>query len=197
MWRQRIFHRFLTMTPSLTKVIGLVDWVWPGPQGSWKRVYRPHLLTAQSSSENEMGSDCTTLAADESRYYLFTVDGKQRVSCQRERMSACCVQEGVSGRGDGSEQERTPLIFVNENVIAQGYINDILCPTVQPFQQHGGIYQHDIARPHTTRIVRKCPSSKQRQPIAWPACWTDRSPTEHLGDVMDRRVRQHPHPPAR
>ena len=92
------------------------------------------------------------LFTHESRY-LFTVDGKQRVSCQRERMSACCVQVGVSWRGDGSEQERTPLIFVNENLTAQGYINDILCPTVQPFQQHGGIYQHDIARPHTTRIV--------------------------------------------
>ena len=100
-------------------------------------------------------------------------------------------------RGRICWQERTPLVIVNGNLTAQRYIDDILRPTVLPFlqqQPRGVIYQHDNARSHTAGIVQTSLGANNVNVLPWPAFSPDTSPIEHLWDVVDRRVRQHPHP---
>ena len=96
-------------------------------------------------------------------------------------------------------QERTPLVIVNGNVTAQHYIDDNLRPTVLQFlqqQPRGVIYWHDNAMPHTARIGQDVLEANNVNVLPWPACSPDMSSIKHLLDVMDRRVRQHPHPPS-
>ncbi|XP_071083893.1 uncharacterized protein [Haliotis cracherodii] len=97
--------------------------------------------------------------------------------------------------GEICGQERTLMVISDGNLTAQGYMNDILRPIVLTFPQQlprGVLHQHDNARPHTARIVKNFLVANNVN--ALPS--SDFSPREHLWDVMDRRVRQRPHPPA-
>ena len=103
--------------------------------------------------------------SDESRFCLYTADGRQRVYRRRgERTAACCVRETVPF-GGGSVmvwgaicgEHRSPLIRVDGNLTAQRYRDQIFDPVAIPFLQQqlrGALYQHDNARPHTGRIVQ-------------------------------------------
>ena len=121
----------------------------------------------------------------ESRQYLFTVN--------EERTAACCVRaiwwrecRGV-GRGMG----------VGEDTTAQRYISDILHPTVLPLLQQqpcGVIYQHNNA------ISIEPQSYKSSLEPTTSTCCRGvhpRQTIEYQWDIMDRRVRQHPPPPAK
>ena len=90
----------------------------------------------------------------------------------------CCVQEIVPTDGGGvmvwrsiRGQEMTLLVIVNGNLTAQHYTDDSLRPTHLPLLQ-----------------LHRC--------VAVACSSPDLSPTEHLWYVIDRHVRQHPHPPA-
>ena len=86
-----------------------------------------------------------------------------------------------------SYSQRTQLHFINGNLNAQRYRDEILRPIVVPFiQRHQLMFQHDNARPHVTRICTQFLEA-ENVPIPWPP---DMSPIEHIWDALDRRVRQ-------
>ena len=105
------------------------------------------------------------LFSDESRFNLGHLDGGIRVFRRKgERFADNCLIErdqfgggsvmvwgGIMGR------RKTNLIFVQGNLNAQGYINQILQPEAVPFpQRHGpAVSMHDNARPHVAGICRQ------------------------------------------
>ena len=82
-------------------------------------------------------------------------------------------------------------LFVQGNLNAQGYINQILQPEAVPFlQRHGpAILMHDNARPHVARICRQFLNRNNVNVLPWPAVSPDMNPIEHLWDYLGRKVR--------
>uniref|UniRef100_A0A8C9WXD3 Tc1-like transposase DDE domain-containing protein n=1 Tax=Sander lucioperca TaxID=283035 RepID=A0A8C9WXD3_SANLU len=50
--------------------------------------------------------------------------------------------------------------------------------------------QHDNAWPHVARICTQFLEAENISVLAWPAYSPDMSPTEHVWDALDRRIRQ-------
>ena len=95
-----------------------------------------------------------------------------------------------------SYNHKTNLIFVNGNLNAQRYRDEILRPHVRPFIRcHGGRFQHDNPWPHVSQICRDYLANENIEVIPWPALPSDMAPIEHLWDCLDRRVRQRRHQP--
>ena len=88
-------------------------------------------------------------------------------------------------------KRKTNLIFVQGNLNAQGYINQILQPEAVPFlQRHGpAILMHDNARPHVARICRQFLNRNNVNVLPWPAVSPDMNPIEHIWDYLRRKVR--------
>ena len=79
------------------------------------------------------------------------------------------------------------LHFINCNLNAQRYRDEILWPIVVPFiLRHHLMFQRDIAR-----ICKQFPEAENIPVILWLAYSPDMSPIEHVRDALDRRVRQH------
>ena len=91
------------------------------------------------------------------------------------------------------EMGKTDLVIVNGNLNAQRYCDQIISPVVLPFtQRHPGfLFQQDNAHPHTTRITTDLFQRNNVQMLDWPARSPDLSPTEHVGDMLGRRVREY------
>lgn len=139
------------------------------------------------------------LFTDESRFILYRADGRQRVWRRRgERFANANVVRRVAHGGGGvmvwagiASGQRTGLHFIDGNLNAQRYRDEILAPTVIPFvRQHDVIFQQDNARPHVARICMEFLEAENVQVLDWPAYSPDMSPIEHLWDDLDRRVRQ-------
>lgn len=139
------------------------------------------------------------LFSDESRFLLRRVDGRRRVYRRRgERYVDECVERRDAFGGGSlmawagiSYHHRTNLVFINGNLNAQRYRDEILVRHVRPFiRRHGGRYQHDNARPHVARICRDYLARANIAVIPWPALSSDMAPIEHLWDCLDRRVRR-------
>ena len=92
------------------------------------------------------------------------------------------VWGGIMGR------RKTNLIVVEDNLIAQGYINQILQPEAVSFlQRHWrAILMHDNARPHVARICRQF-LNRNVNVLPWPAV----SPDMNFGRTVRARGNVH------
>ena len=77
------------------------------------------------------------------------------------------------------------------------YRDEILRPVAVPLvQQRNLILQQDNARPHVARVCQDFLANNNIAPLAWPPYSPDLTPTEHMWDELDRRVRKRRNPPA-
>ena len=129
------------------------------------------------------------LFSDGSRFNLSHNDGRIRVFRRKgERFADDCLIErdrfgggsvmvwsGIMGR------RKTNLIFVQGNLNAEGYINQIVQPEAVSFlQRHGpAILMHDNARPHVARICRNFLNRNNVNELPWPVVSPDMNPIEH------------------
>ena len=87
----------------------------------------------------------------------------------------------------------TQLHFIDYNLNAQRYCDEILRSIVVPFIHHHHLmFQHDKTRPHVARICTQFLEAENVPVLPWPAYSPDMSPIEHVWDALDLRVRQHP-----
>ena len=98
------------------------------------------------------------LFSDASRFNFIHHDGRIRVFRRRGKRFAdnCLIERDLFGGGSimiwGGimGRRKTNVIVVQGNLIAQGYITQILQPEAVPFPQ-----RHGNARPHVARICRQ------------------------------------------
>uniref|UniRef100_A0A4W5RWZ2 Tc1-like transposase DDE domain-containing protein n=1 Tax=Hucho hucho TaxID=62062 RepID=A0A4W5RWZ2_9TELE len=87
--------------------------------------------------------------------------------------------------------QRAQLHFIDGNLNAQRYCDEILRPIVVPFIcRHHLIFQHDNALPHVAKICTQFLEAENVPVHLWPAYSPDMPPTEHVWDALDRCVRQ-------
>ena len=85
----------------------------------------------------------------------------------------------------------TQLHFIDGNLNAQKYRDEILRPIVVPvIRRHHLMLQHHNAQPHVTRICTQFLEATIVPVLPWPASSPDWSYIEHVWDALDRRVRQ-------
>jgi transposase len=79
------------------------------------------------------------------------------------------------------------LYFIDGNLNAQKYRDEILMPIVMPFiLLHHLMFQHDNALPHAARIFCTNFLEAENLPVLpWPAYSPDMSPIEHVWDALD------------
>lgn len=91
---------------------------------------------------------------------------------------------------------KTPLIFIDGNLTAVRYRDNVLTQVVLPFvRRHNVVFQQDNARAHVARICIDYLVANNVNVLPWPAYSPDLSPIEHLWDILDRKVRARDPPP--
>jgi hypothetical protein len=89
---------------------------------------------------------------------------------------------------------RSPLIFIQDSMITQRYIQEVLQPVTIPFAygHEGTLFQQDNARPHVARI------SMQEAGVdvpPWSPRSADLSPIEYVWDMIRRKISNLARPP--
>jgi hypothetical protein len=84
----------------------------------------------------------------------------------------------------------TIAFFIDGNLNAQRYSNEILRPIVVPFIRHHHLmFQHDNAQPHVTRIYTQFLKAENVPVLAYIL-------TRNVWDALDQHVRQRAPVPA-
>lgn len=144
----------------------------------------------------------TVLFSDESRFCLYSSDGRERVYRRvGERFADCTVSERPSYNGGSvmvwagiSANAHTDLHFFDANMNADVYVEDVLIPYVVPYAHFIGedfLFMQDNARPHVARKVLDFCDEVGINRLEWPAMSPDLNPIEHLWDNINRKVRNH------
>ena len=92
---------------------------------------------------------------------------------------------------------RTQLNIFQGTLNAVKYRDDILDPIVLPFLQQRNFdhfLQHDNARWHVARVCQDFLNQNHIRVLPWSSL-QDLSPTEHLWDVLSKRIRHRHNPP--
>ncbi|GFT34474.1 transposable element Tcb2 transposase [Trichonephila clavipes] len=93
-----------------------------------------------------------------------------------------------------------PICYELKVISIDRYVHEVLSlqPEVVPFLQSisGAIFQQGNASPHVAKIVRDFCSIQHIQLLPWPACSSDMTPIEHVGDLVDRRLARVSRPAA-
>ena len=78
---------------------------------------------------------------------------------------------------------KTTLIFIDGNLTAQRYRDEVLQSVVLPYLRGNlgpnAIFQDDNARPHRARIVIECLQDEGVERMKWPANSPDLNPIKH------------------
>ena len=81
--------------------------------------------------------------------------------------------------------------FINGNLNAQRYCDEVLRPVVMPFIRcHHLMFQHDNTRSHVTRICTQFLEAENVPVLPWPAYSSAMSPIEQVWEALDQHVRQ-------
>lgn len=142
--------------------------------------------------------------SDECRFQMDTNDGRQKVYRRRnERFAPNCVstvgdRRGVMVWGAISSTDRSPLVFINGNLTAARYINEVIRPHLLPFlaRNRNPTFQQDNAPAHRARLTDNFLNQNGVTVMRpWPAVSPDLNPIEHVWDRMKRQLRSlHPPP---
>ena len=76
--------------------------------------------------------------------------------------------------------QQTQLHFIDGNLTAQRYSDEILRPFIR---HHHLLFQHDNAWPHTPKICTQFLEAENVPVLKWPAYSPDMSPIEHVWDA--------------
>ena len=116
----------------------------------------------------------------------------------RERFAECCVKQRdrwVGGSvlvwGGITADNRTQLHVLDRSINALTYRDQILAPIVLPFLRRHlpyGVFQHDNARPHITRLCTHYLQTNNIVVLDWPLFLQTSPPIEYLWDELGRRV---------
>ena len=121
----------------------------------------------------------------ESRYLLYRADGRQRTYrrvCDRNHDSRVLERDrfrvgGLLAWAGVSYGHKTALIFIDDRLTAQHYVDTILRPVVVPFvRQHNVTFQQDNARAHVARLSM----AFLQQNNVNAMCWSPYSPALSL-----------------
>ena len=143
---------------------------------------------------------------DESRFQLYSVDGRLRVPrLHGERFRpGCQAKRGKAGGGSvhvwGAfhNSAKSPLVLPDgylTSVLYRGILQNTLVPFARHYFGDNYRYQDDNATPHRARVVldflHQGNVTKMEQPPRSPDC----NPIEHLWDELDRAISSMDNPP--
>ncbi|GFV98651.1 transposable element Tcb2 transposase [Trichonephila clavipes] len=150
---------------------------WCGARGSWTVAEWNQVVFSDESRFN--------FSSDDKRVRVWKPSG-ERLDPAFALQRHTAPTTGVIVWGVIAYNTRSRLVLIRGTMTAQRYIHVILQPHVLPFMQRlpGGIFQQDIARPHTARVLQDCLRAVTTLPRSSRSPYL--SPIEHIWDHLGR-----------